>query len=124
MKRLNPEELGQIRTLVEKSITPQEIADQMGIAVSTVHYYKGLWKKDGLSLPLVHRGAPYKKTAPSRIFELIDKPLITDSTKEHAKPPVVSTLKDVSEFQIGNCSIRIRGAKSISIDQNRIVIDY
>jgi hypothetical protein len=123
MKRLNPEELGQIRKLVEQSITPQEIADRMGIAVSTVHYYKGLWKKDGLRLPQVHRGAPFKKSAGSRIFELIQDKTVTPEPAPVSKP-VISPLKDVSEFQIGNCSIRIRGAKAINIDQNRIVIDY
>lgn len=50
--------MDEMRTMVARGASPEDMAKYFGIAISSVHNYKKLFKKEGLSFPTVRGRRP------------------------------------------------------------------
>lgn len=76
-KRLTDIERKQVEKMIEKALSPEDIATHFGIAISTVHHIKKELKQKGIELPNVRGKRPQGYINPEDIpiinhFELGD----------------------------------------------------
>lgn len=57
-KNLSPEEVTRMKQMVIQGKTPEDIAKHFKCAVSTVHYHKGKFKKEGIDFKSVRGQRP------------------------------------------------------------------
>lgn len=57
-KRLSDIERKQVEKMIEKALSPEDIANHFGIAISTVHHIKKELKQKGIELPNVRGKRP------------------------------------------------------------------
>jgi transposase len=66
-KRLNDIERRQVEKMIEKALSPEDIANHFGIAISTVHHIKKEMKTKGITLPNVRGKRPQGFISPKDI---------------------------------------------------------
>lgn len=116
-KRLSLENIQQMKTMVQNSIAPEDIAKHFGIAISSVHNYKNRFKQEGLKFPDV-RG---KRPTGSVEVQNISSGAITESKKEIQQAAAQSGMN----FVVNGVSVQVSSkAKNVNISKDHIEINF
>ncbi len=51
MAKLTKQQLNQMKQMISKGVSPEDISNHFNVAISNVHYYKAKFKKEGLDVP-------------------------------------------------------------------------
>lgn len=128
-QHLSIEDLQQILELAKAGLTPEEIAKKFDVAVSTIHYHKGKWKKEGLELPDIRgkrsRGFVdrIKNYPPNALRGLtgITAPTMQASNEQRVNIPNNGSHK----FVVNGTTVTIDSkAKSVEIHPDRIIVNF
>lgn len=108
-KRLTDTERKQVEKMIEKALSPEDIATHFGIAISTVHHIKKELKQRGISLPNVRGKRPQGYINPEDIpvlnsFELGD----TGVTRIYVNNIQIVLSPDVKSVNVTKDGVYIR----------------
>jgi hypothetical protein len=137
---LTADQKNELKEMVLNKVRPAAIAEHFGIAISTVHYQKGLLKNEGVKIPSVrgrqhsgkassistkkHGASIQSADVPSRQYIQHKIRIATPNTIRHPKvvPPPISyqqlIINGTSVQVADGTSIQIAGAKSVNIGKN------
>lgn len=51
MAKLSKAQLEEMKKMISKGVSPEDISNHFNVAISNVHYYKAKFKKEGLNVP-------------------------------------------------------------------------
>lgn len=51
MAKLSKQQLEEMKQMISKGVSPEDISNHFNVAISNVHYYKAKFKKEGLDVP-------------------------------------------------------------------------
>lgn len=128
-QQLSVKDLQQILELAKDGLTPEEIAKKFDVAVSTIHYHKGKWKKEGMELPDIRGKRPrgfVEQAAESipnafRAITGITAPTKQSSTDQRVNLPDNGSYK----FVVNGTTVTINSkAKSVEIHPDRIIVNF
>ncbi|WP_290798219.1 hypothetical protein [Flavihumibacter sp. UBA7668] len=126
---LSMEDLQQILELAKSGLTPEEIAQKFNVAVSTIHYHKGRWKKQGWNFPDIRGRRPQSfieraaEKAPNFFRGVTGQPF---PTKQFSSEHTVNLPSNGSyKFVVNGTTVTIDSkAKSVEIQPDRIIVNF
>lgn len=111
--KISNEQFEQLKVMVSKGVTPEEISKRFGIAVSSVHNYKRQLKESGLKVPDV-RGKRPSDVSHSSIVQPMTSPVhSSDLSSDSIKVTINDTV-----FYIPS------KAKSVTLGVNEIRVTF
>lgn len=111
--KISNEQFEQLKVLVSKGVTPEEISKRFGIAVSSVHNYKRQLKDSGLKIPDV-RGKRPSDAGHNGVVQPITSPVQSSVVSaENIKITINSTVFYISSK-----------AKSVSVGINELTVTF
>jgi transposase len=115
-KKLLPNEVQQMKLMVQKGISPEDIANHFKIAISSVHNYKKRFKQEGVDFPVVRGKRPTGSV--ERVSSVSNNNL---STIGQIKNQVTDNYK----FIVNGVSVEISSqAKKVSIGKDTMEIKF
>jgi hypothetical protein len=137
-KSLDVAQLDELKSMALEGKAPEDIANRFGIAVSTVHYHKGRYAKEGIQFPSVkgkrptgeytapsaknqHQGSAAPHTTRAIIGQVNSGLKPSHKGSEDDPDPSLPTYK----FVVNGVSVQISGhARSVNILKDQIVVDF
>lgn len=122
-KRLDVQEVSEMKEMVKQGITPEEISKHFGIAISSVHNWKNKFKQEGITFPSV-KGRP-KPDAPKIAAPV--KSRVQPGTKTVPNKSVIGVVAQAQPLKliVNGVSIQIEAsARSVDISGEAIKIDF
>jgi len=111
-KRLTAVEIQQMKTMVEKGVAPEDIAQTFGMAISSVHNYKKRFKEEGLKFPSIRGKRPTGAIDPG-------------SLKSSKPAQEFSSPQNGFKFVVNGVSVQISAqAKNVTIGKDNMTIDF
>lgn len=133
-KGLKTYEIEEMKQMVIAGVAPEDISQKFDCAISTVHYYKAKFKKEGLEFPTIRGQRPtgeFKggvKGTLKPTLGTINVPSMGMNTNYNALNPLTQMLFIVNGVEIPvkpGTQVHVdNGAKSINISQGKIEINY
>lgn len=112
MAKLSKQQLEQMKQMISKGVTPEDISHHFGVAISNVHYYKAKFKKEGLEVPNVKGRRP------------------TGSVQKSALPGNISATASLTpsgdmRVVVNGVPVTIHGsAKNVTISNGSLQVDF
>lgn len=133
-KRLTEEQVEQMKLLVIKGVTPANLAEQFGIAISSVHNWKKKFEKDGIIFPSVRGRKPLNQQDNSQQNqqkpEKRNTPQLNPGSNSQTNHAIAATTKMLPfdkpfTIRLNGVSLQIdAGAKSVNIGRDSIDVDF
>jgi transposase len=142
---LTADQKNELKEMVLNKVRPAAIAEHFGVAISTVHYQKGLLKNEGVKIPSVrgrqqsgkiahhvppinagkHASSVQASDIQSKKYSQHNTPIAVSNSRQHHKasiaPPISyqQLIINGTSVQVADgTSIQIAGAKSVNIGKN------
>lgn len=116
MAKLSKQQLEEMKQMISKGVSPEDISNHFNVAISNVHYYKAKFKKEGLDVPNLKGRRP------------------TGSVQQPALPGTVSPVQAAGNTQVSGqdmklvvngVSVTIHGAaKNVTIGNGSLQVDF
>lgn len=114
-KRLTPDQIQQMKSMVQNGTAPEDIANHFKIAISSVHNYKKRFKTEGVSFPTVRGKRPTGS---------VDLP-VRNHNNHNTIGQIKSEHQDAYKFIVNGVSVEISAqAKKVSIGKNSMEINF
>lgn len=116
-KRLNPQEVEEMKKMVQNGSSPEEISKHFGVAISSVHNYKKKFKESGLTFPSVRGRRPLGTTEVKPNVQVQQKPIgqVNSGGMSNAN----------YKFIVNGVSVQVSGqARNVNIGKDSMEINF
>lgn len=121
---VTPEQKEEIKALVVQGIGPQKIADQYGVAVSTVHNYKRMFKQQGTQFESVRGRQPAEIKPAGEVTRTSHHNQGTHSPQSNNHTTGI-TMQNANTFVVNGIPVTITNqAKSVNINKTNKGITF
>ena len=119
-KRLSVHEVEQMKSMVQKGIAPEDIANHFEIAISSVHNYKARFKQQGIQFPNLRGKRPIGSVGEVSVNSVSNQ---VKSVKQE-QSSTISTDSSMN-FVVNGVLVRVAaGAKNVNISNKSIEITF
>lgn len=114
MAKLNKAQLEEMKKMIAKGVSPEDISNHFNVAISNVHYYKAKFKKEGMDVPNLKGRRPTGSVQQSAIP--VNSPVATGN--------IGVTGQDMM-LVVNGVPVTIHGnAKNVTISNGSLQVDF
>lgn len=114
MAKLSKTQLEEMKQMISKGVSPEDISNHFAVAISNVHYYKAKFKKEGLDVPNLKGRRPTGSVQQSAIP--VNTPVATGNVSLSGQDMTVV---------VNGMSVTIHGtAKNVTISNGSLQVDF
>lgn len=115
MAKLSKQQLSEMKQMISKGVSPEDISNHFNVAISNVHYYKAKFKKEGLDVPNLKGRRPTGS---------VETPAIPRADQITAQLSGQVTGQDM-RVVVNGVPVTIHGhAKNVTISNGSLQIDF
>ena len=119
-KRLSVHEVEQMKSMVQKGIAPEDIANHFEIAISSVHNYKARFKQQGIQFPNLRGKRPIGSVGEVSVNSVSNQVKFV----KQEQSSTISTDSSMN-FVVNGVLVRVAaGAKNVNISNKSIEITF
>jgi hypothetical protein len=119
-KRLSVQEVEQMKSMVQKGVAPEDIANHFEIAISSVHNYKARFKQEGIQFPNLRGKRPIGSVGEVSVNSVSNQ---VKSVKQE-QSSIISAESSMN-FVVNGVQVRVAaGAKNVNISNKSIEINF
>jgi UDP:flavonoid glycosyltransferase YjiC (YdhE family) len=114
-KRLSVEQIQQMKQMVQKGTSPEDLANHFQIAISSVHNYKKRFKTEGVKFPVVRGKRPTGSIDDTKL----------NNNNYNTIGQFKNDITDGYKFIVNGVSVEISAqAKKVSIGKDSMEINF
>ena len=116
MSKLSKSQLQEMKVMISKGVTPEDISNHFKVAISNVHYYKAKFKKQGLDIPNLKGKRPTGS---------VEQPAVIVSSYISESPAHAEIPGQAMKLVVNGISVTINGeAKNVTISNGSLQVNF